>query len=127
LLAAPLRVILAHSDHEPFLGPFLQFLDRVFPIEQEEVIQRDTMIPVIIYMLAYGVSDDDWHSYGQVLKVLQFAGALNSLLGEEGFDDMFNNEWQFQQKDTELEQLLQRLVQWMNLVVTYDVAKPWES
>lgn len=78
-------------------------------------------------MVAYGISDEDWESYGQVLKVFQFAGALDGLLVEEGFDDMLKNEWLFQQNDAELEQLLQRLVQWMNLGVTYDVAKPWES
>ena len=85
------------------------------------------MIPLIIYMVGYKISDEDWYSYGQVLRVFQFAGALNGLLVEADFDSMPKNEWLFQQKDAELEQVLQRLVQWMNLGVTYDVAKPWES
>jgi len=46
-------------------------------------------------MVAYGIDDEDWHSYGQVLKVFQFAGALNGLLGEEGFDGMLKNDWLF--------------------------------
>ena len=85
------------------------------------------MIPLIIYMVGYKISDEDWYSYGQVLRVFQFAGALNGLLVEADFDSMPKNEWLFQQKDAELEQVLQRLVQWMNLGLTYDVAKPWES
>lgn len=78
-------------------------------------------------MVAYKTSDEDWHSYSQVLKVFEFAGALNGMLEEKGFNGMSKNEWLFQQKEAELEQLLQRLVQWMNLGITYDVAKPWGS
>jgi hypothetical protein len=126
-VSVPLRVIRAHCTRDPFLGPILEFLDRVFPIEQEEIVQTDTMIPSIVYIVAYQVTDEDWASYGQVLQVFQFTGALKGMLEEVEFDSMPKNEWLFQQANAELDDILQRLVQWMNLGDMYDVSNPWQS
>lgn len=126
-LVAPLQIVRSQARRYESLALIRTFMQRVFPVDVEEVVQVDRNIPSIVYLVAHSVSDFDFETWQKLLEVFTFAGEVEKILDNvEEFSKMDRSHW-LPPAGTEAEEVLAQCVKHFNLGAQYDLGKPWES
>lgn len=90
VLIAPLRMIRGAGVHlcEDDREKLYRFIDGHMADSLHTVVERDGILPNIVYKVSIPMTDAAWVSYNQVLATFGFANGVNDMLiaGSDNFD-----------------------------------------